>query len=105
MFRPDIAVLGPETTTERSETGASAVVTVAESFAVFASELDVETVAVLVIVVPAKLSRNFAVNVNCADPPGARGVGSEQDTDPPSPTAGVEQLKEGPVFCARETKV
>jgi hypothetical protein len=105
MFKPGMTVLEADFTTARSEAGASEVVAVEELLPGFVSKLEVETVAVLETIDPARDGSNVTVSVNCAEAAFTKGAASVQFTEPPAPAGGVEQMNAGPVFCISETKV
>src|ERR1051326_9593659 len=94
-------LVGPLLVIERS---GEAIVTPKEEelLARFVSDGE-ETVAVLVMVVPMP-PVTFRTRVNCAEA-AALMVAKVQLTVPALPTAGVEHVKTGPVFCFREANV
>src|SRR5262249_26348686 len=81
------------------------VVCVAELLALFGSAVLLATVAVLGMVEPGvALAFTFTTSWNVAIPPFTN-VGLLQDSVPPLPTGGGEQVKGGPDNCPAETNV
>jgi hypothetical protein len=84
---------------------ATTVFVVLESFAESGSTLVVDTVAVFVIAVPMAVPEGtWTTSVKVALAPFAKEA-SEHVTVPVPPTAGLEHVNAGPVFCASETNV
>src|SRR6266542_1769334 len=104
MFVFDGVVAGPLFVTERSAFAPTTAAEEALLFARFESGVVDATVAVFVTVVPSGIeAEKFTTSVNVVALPAAREA-IEQLTVPEAPTAGVVQLKRGPL-CPSDTKV
>src|SRR5688572_8171983 len=91
--------------TERSARPTTAVCAVAELLSGHGSKVSLVAVAVLRSVVPSGvLGSTLTTSLKVAVAP-APNVEIVQLTVPVPPTAGVEQLKAGPLVCANETNV